>query len=207
MSTTIPITFRNLANDYDITQCIPRPFDTLEAVAASSKLAASYATNAGKGEPDRHDFLKAIPAYLKSLPTSTVDALETVRRDAAVALNLPGMAQDVDTLAKAQEKAAKAQAAVDEAEALQGRRIAQIQALEKQREELQSQLAVWEADFDAEISEAENLILEHYGKVIVTAPFERIQMAEVLKRLAPGKLASIRQSIADTEKQLAAAKA
>lgn len=200
---TIPQTIKNIASDADFVNIVPRRFSTLELIAASTKLAKQIA---GNDAPQRPAYLQAVPAYLKTLPSSTPDALEIVRKDAAEVLALPGMATDAVALSKAIAKREKADADVADAEALQGRRLAQIQTLEKQVEELQNSLSIWDQNFDQIITDQETLILEYFGKAVVSAPFDQINQANILKRLAPGKIAEIRKDLADTEKQLASLK-
>src|SRR6218665_2955360 len=90
---------KNLASDYEISALIPRAFAPLEIVAAATSFAREIA---GNDEPNRHDYQKAIPAYLKSLPNSQPLALDVIKLDAAQVLGIPGLVTDHAVLSAAQ---------------------------------------------------------------------------------------------------------
>lgn len=200
----IPQTIKNLAADPDISGIIPRAFNALQVVAAATATAQQLA---GHEEPNRHHFLEAVPAYLKRLPNSVPLALEVVSMDAALVLGIPGLATDQAQLSEAQSKLANAQAEVDAAEAIQGRRLARIHRLETEIEQANRELEAWQIDFDGVIASQELAILENFGKHSVNGCFERIASMNILRRLAPKATAALKARIGIAEKELAGLRA
>jgi len=200
-------TLKNIATDSDIAQMIPRRFDPLEVVAASTSVATEISRIKGKDEPDRHDYLEAIPKYLGLLPQNVELAQDVIKIDAASVLGIPGLATDQAILTEAQRKLADAQAEVEAAEAIQGKRLARIHRLEEIIVEARREQEAWDIDFDGETAAAETLILENWGKTPVVSPFHVLYQVEVLKRLQPKAVAAIKQRIAEAEKELATLRA
>jgi len=195
-------TLKNIASDSDISQMIPRAFVPLEVVAASTAVATEIARIAGKDEPDRHDFLEAVPKYLGSLPKNVEMALEVIKMDAAAVLGIPQLATDYSKLSEAQRRRDEAQAEVDAAELLQGKRLGRIHRLESDLSDAVQQLESWNIDFDSEVAQNEATIVENYGKHSVSGCFDRIAAMEVLRRLAPGAIAGIKGRIKEIEGEL-----
>ncbi len=195
----IPLALRNLANDPEINGMIPSAFPALEVVAGATKSARDLA---GNDEPDRHAFLKALPAYLNALPKSVPLALEIIHLDASAVLGIPGLAKDHKTLSAAQAKLSEAESAVAEAEALQGRRLARITALEQDITECQRETEAWEIDFESETESAERRILDYWGKAQVREPFDTIASLQILRKLAPVALEALSSRKAAAEKEL-----
>lgn len=199
---TIPIQLRNLAADPDIAGMIPRSFPALEVFAACTPKAREIA---GHDDPDRHDYLKALPLYLAALPKSITLALDIIKMDASASLGLPGLAADHKVLSDAQAKLAEAEAAVAEAEALQGQRLARIARLEATITAARTELSAWSIDYAGEIEHAEKLILQHIGKGYpIPGPFQTIAEMNIMKRLAPKATSDIKARIEIAEKELAA---
>lgn len=199
MKHTISQSLKNLAADHDISGMIPKAFGTLEVVAAATGKAREIA---GHDEPDRHAYLEAVPAYLKSLPNSVELALSMVKIDAAAVLGIPGLASDHAQLSEAERKLSDAQAEVESAQILQGKRLARIHALEAVIEQAAREVEAWEIDWDGETAAAEKLIVDNWGKHPVSSPFDTLQKIAVLKRLAPAAVANIKASIELAEKEL-----
>lgn len=200
MTSTIPQQLKNIAADHDVSQMIPRAFVPLEIVAAASLTAKALA---GAAEPDRHHYLRAIPQYLATLPNSVELAQSVIKIDAAAVLGIPGLVADHAILADAQRELSEAQAKVDEAERIQGRRLGRIHRLESDIEQANRELESWNIDFDAEEAAAEAAILEHWGKGYpVNFPFDTLAKTAVLRRLAPGAIAAIKDRISTAQAEL-----
>lgn len=193
---------KNLASDSDIAQMIPRRFNPLEVVAASTAVATEISRIKGKDDPDRHDYLEAVPKYLGILPQNVELAQDVIKMDAAKVLSIPGLATDQAILTNAQRELAEAQAKVDAAELIQGKRLSRIHRLEEIIVEARREKEAWDIDFDAETASAEASILEHWGKTPVVSPFHALYQVEVLKRLQPKAVAAIKQRITEAETEL-----
>lgn len=200
MIQTISQTFKNFAGDNDFTAIIPRGYVALEVVAAASVIAKELA---GKDEPDRHHYLKAVPLYLASLPQSIEAAVGIVKLDAAAVLNIPGIATDAEKLAQAQARLASAQAEVESAEVLQGKRLAAIYRHEADLSEANRELEAWQIDLDAEVAEAETAILENWGKCSVVGRLNDLAHVPILRKLQPIALKGINSRIAEATAALA----
>lgn len=179
----IPQHFKNLGDDFEIAGLIPRAFQPLLVVAAASKDIGA--------EADRHQYLSAVPAYLNRLPNNVELAIETVAMDAASVLGIAGFAQDAKSLSSAQQKLADAEAEVAQAEANRGKRLSAIYRHEREIEDLTRNLQSWDIDFDAQVAEAERIILTFHGVQSIEGQFDRIHRNEVLKRLSPSATADL----------------
>ena len=98
----IPQVIKNIAADSDIFGMIPRHFNALEIVAAATISARNITS-----EPDRHTYLVAVPAYIKSLPSCVETAIGIVKADASKILSIPGISSDYEKLAQSQEALAE----------------------------------------------------------------------------------------------------
>jgi len=199
---TIPQIFINLASDQSIE--IPYGLDKFEIIAASSITAARIATAAGKNTADRHDYQAAIKLYLNNLPKDEESARSIIARDAATVLGIPEIASERLALESARRAVAEARAEAEAAELLQGRRLSRILRLEESINEARRDRQAWDIDFEASTAEAELLILTHWGKTPVVAPFHSIYQIEVLKRLQPKALSAIDKRIKEAEDELSA---
>jgi hypothetical protein len=195
----IPQTIKNIAADSEIFPSIPRHLNALEVVAAASVIAAGMALSE---EPTRHHFIEALPLYIKSLPADELEAASVVKRDASAVLKID-LATDHNDLVVATRELEAAQAAVAEAEAREGQKLARVHALEETIRRENEGLQHWQIDFDAEEKTAELQILEHWGKDIVNQPFDTIAKIQILRKLAPQAIAGIKERIAAAESELA----
>lgn len=200
---TISQKLKNIAADHEINAIIPKAFTPLEVVAAATSLAREIA---GHEEPDRHEYLAAVPVYLEKLPNNVQLALDVVKMDASKILLIPGLATDHALLSDAQRKLADAESEVAAAEALQGRRLASIHRLEDAVVQANQDLEAWDIDFDSWETQCDAVIVESFGKVDRTgrlnAAFAHRDQIPHLRRLGPAAVANLNATIADAQAEL-----
>lgn len=204
MNIVISQALKNIAADSDIALMIPRRFPALELVAASTALASEVAAAAGRTEPNRHDYLEAIPRYLKTLPNSVEMAVESINFSAAAVLGISGLVADHAQLTEAQSKLAEAQAEVEAAEMIQGKRLSRILRLEQEASTANDELQAWnELDFAEWQNRCDTAILESFGKADqlgkLNSAFANLDKIPTLRRLQPVAVAAITARISAAE--------
>jgi hypothetical protein len=149
----------------DLRQFISPEFDRFEVAAALTETARELAG----GDPSHAHFHQALAKYLRQLPADHDEARSIIARDAAKALSLPGVLTDRQKIDAARLALAEAEAELEQAIHEQGRRVEDMQRLEKNIKEDTDSLNVWQLDFDA----IEAAALETIDKLFALPPFLR----------------------------------